>query len=788
MQHDHSSTATDDAPDAAAHLLLIDDDPADLPTLTAALEGPGRRVTSAASAEAASHLLPKYDFALAVLALRSGALDAARRIRAGHPSRPMPILFVVAADGARALEDAYALGDVAHVARPAPAAVLRAKAAAFVEGRRTAERLRRLERQEAEHRRIESAMRDNEERLRTLSDNLPHGAIYQAVVAPDGSGRFTYFSAGIERLIGVTADEIKQNPMALYGLIHEEDLPRMRAAEEAALHALTPFDCEFRQYTRSGDLRWVHCRSAPRRLPDGGAVWDGVVLDVTDRRRAEEALRRSEVRFRRLFEANIVGVGVSDADGAWREANDELLRIIGFGRDEVWGGQARWLDQTPPEYLPLDETHVAEARRRGACTPYEKEYIRKDGSRVPVLLGYAALDEGRDRYLCFVLDLTPQKRVEAALTEADRRKDEFLAMLAHELRNPLAPVRNAVHILKLLGPADPYLRQAREMIERQVAHMVRLVDDLLDVSRITRGKITLQKEWGDLAAVVARAVETCKPLLDARRHRLTVALPPGPVPVEADLTRLAQVVSNLLNNAAKYTEEGGRIGLTVEPGPGEIVLRVTDSGVGIAADLLPHVFDLFVQGDRSPARTEGGLGIGLTLVKRLVEMHGGAVEANSAGPGRGSEFVLRLPASPAAALPAVGAEPSAAPPAPARRVLIVDDNEDGAATLAMLLREDGHEVRIAGDGPTALAAAAEFRPDFLFLDIGLPRMDGYEIARRIRQNERLKNVFLAALTGYGQDEDRRKSAEAGFDAHLVKPAEPEVLREVLTRSRPQAGG
>ena len=398
----------------------------------------------------------------------------------------------------------------------------------------------------------------------------------------------------------------------------------MAAVEAAALRDLVPFDCEFRHRTRSGKVIWVHCRSAPRRLPNGGAVWDGVVLDTTDRKKAEEASRESEQRFRRLIAANIVGVGVSDGGGDWLEANDELLRIIGHSREDLQAGRLRWIDMTPAKYLPLDEARIVEARRRGACTPYEKEYVRKDGSLVPILIGFAALEEGRDRFVCFVLDLTPQKRVEAALKETDRRKDEFLAMLAHELRNPLAPIRNAAQVLRLIGPPDPDLQRATDMIEGQVQHLARLVDDLLDVSRITRGKIKLQKEPVELAAVIARAVETCTPLIDAHRHLLTVALAPESMYVEADTTRLAQVVSNLLNNAAKYTEDGGRIWLTVERGPREAVVRVRDAGVGIPADLLPHVFDLFTQGDRSLARSEGGLGIGLTLVKSLVEMHGGS--------------------------------------------------------------------------------------------------------------------------------------------------------------------
>ncbi|MBV9121955.1 MAG: response regulator, partial [Planctomycetes bacterium] len=376
------------------------------------------------------------------------------------------------------------------------------------------------------------------------------------------------------------------------------------------------------------------------------------------------------------------------------------------------------------------------------------------------------------------------RQSEERLREEARRKDEFLAMLAHELRNPLAPIRNSAQVLRLLGQADPNLQRASDMIERQVAHLARMVDDLLDVSRITRGKVQLQKEPVELAPVLARAVETTRPLLDARRQELTVTLPPDPVVVEGDTTRLAQVVSNLLNNAAKYSEEGGHIRLTLERGLAQAVIRVRDHGLGIPADLLPRVFDLFTQGDRSLARSEGGLGIGLTLVKNLVEMHGGTVEAFSEGPGRGSEFVVLLPRLERGRgrRPGREAEPARVPTA-SRRVLVVDDNPDAAESLALLLRVEGHEVRTAHDGPAALKAATEFQPEVIFLDIGLPRVSGYEVARQLREQLGLKKVLLVAVTGYGQEEDRRRSREAGFDAHLTKPADPAALHELLAGSR-----
>ncbi len=371
------------------------------------------------------------------------------------------------------------------------------------------------------------------------------------------------------------------------------------------------------------------------------------------------------------------------------------------------------------------------------------------------------------------------------LQDEDRRKDVFLATLAHELRNPLAPVLNVVQLMKH-GLDEYTLQWSRDVLDRQVQQMKRLVDELSDMSRIARGKVRLRKERVDVAAVVARAVEACRPLLDQRRHELTVALPQEPVVLEADPTRLAQILCNLLNNAAKYSDEGAHIWLTVERAggggqpPDEVVLRVRDTGMGIPAEMLPHIFDLFVQVDRSLGRAQGGLGIGLALVRSLVEMHGGRITARSDGPGKGSEFIVRLPVSveaPAeqsATGPAVSPEPQAS-----RRVLVVDDNRDGAETLATLLRATGHEVRVAYDGPTALAEAHTFRPDVVLCDIGMPGMDGYEVARRLRQDADLPHPVLIAVTGYGQAEDRRRTHAAGFDHHLTKPVDLAALQQVF---------
>ncbi len=374
-------------------------------------------------------------------------------------------------------------------------------------------------------------------------------------------------------------------------------------------------------------------------------------------------------------------------------------------------------------------------------------------------------------------------RLYGNIQEADRRKNEFLSMLAHELRNPLAPIRNAVQIMGQQGfrnQAD--LQWALDMISRNVQQMVRLVDDLLDVSRITRGKIRLQREPIVMAAVVAQAVEISQPLITARRHQLTVSVPEEPVWVNGDSIRLAQVLANLLNNAAKYTDEGGQIWLTLAREGEEAVIRVRDTGVGIPPDMLASIFDLFTQVDRSLDRSQGGLGIGLTLVHRLIEMHGGRVAAVSAGPNQGSEFVVRLPVL--SRQPTMRASTNGGPEAAAaaRRILIVDDNVDGAESLCLMLQLAGHVVRTVHDGTAALEVAPAFRPDVVLLDIGLPGMNGYEVARRLREQPELAGTLLVALTGYGQEEDRQRCREAGFQHHLVKPVDPPVLMRLLARA------
>jgi signal transduction histidine kinase len=375
-----------------------------------------------------------------------------------------------------------------------------------------------------------------------------------------------------------------------------------------------------------------------------------------------------------------------------------------------------------------------------------------------------------------------QERQAEALREADRRKDDFLAMLAHELRNPLAPIRNGLEILRLSdGDADS-VRRTQAMMHRQVEHLSRLVDDLLDVSRITRGKAELRLQPIDLKSVLTRAVETVRPLIDARKHRLVVSQPTRPVWISGDLARMTQVVANLLTNAAKYSENDGHIDLVLEEDESSAFVTVRDTGVGIPTEMLPRVFDLFTQLGRTLDRSDGGLGIGLTLVKSLVEMHGGSVSAASEGPGRGSEFAVRLPKLQASGRPDTAA-PAPLPSPESLRILVVDDNPDAGDSLAEFLGMLGHRVQVLRSGMEALEVARSLRPDVALLDIGLPGISGYDLARQLRSEPFGERIRLIALTGYGQDEDRRQSIEAGFDHHLTKPADPVALAKLL-RTRP----
>ena len=487
-------------------------------------------------------------------------------------------------------------------------------------------------------------------------------------------------------------------------------------------------------------------------------------------------LRGADYPYRALIEAMQQGAVSLSGDGTILYCNRCFAEMVNTPQEKIIGSAAA-------DFVPSAQRSAFEEllrQGRAGKSQGELQFRASEGPLLPVIVALSPLPlEGAVALCMVVTDLTERKQ-HHNLQEESRRKDEFLAMLAHELRNPLAPIQSAVSILRHVDVVDEKLTYARDVVDRQVRHLARLVGDLLDVSRVTLGKVQLAKERVDLATVIARAVETSRPLIDARGHRLTISIPPRAAPVEADPIRLAQVIGNLLTNAAKYTDPGGEISVALERQAEEAVIRVRDTGMGISADLLPQVFDLFIQGERSLARSEGGLGLGLTLVRRLVELHGGTVEASSEGTGKGSEFTVRLPAPAGQHAGESEAVRDDRPRHGARRnVLIVEDNIDAAQTLAMLLNLAGHQAQIAFSGDEAMDKARALRPEVVLLDIGLPGMSGYSVARQLRAEPGFAGTILIAMTGYSQEEDRRRSREAGFNHHLVKPVKLEVLKELL---------
>ncbi len=511
------------------------------------------------------------------------------------------------------------------------------------------------------------------------------------------------------------------------------------------------------------------------------------IEDITERKQAEVAVKSSELQYRRLFQTAKDGILILDANtGKIIDANPFMSGLLGYEYAELIGKELWEIGL----FKEKSENQAAygELHQQGYVRYEHLPLQTKWGQQVDVeFVSNIYQVDNQPVAQCNIRDISERSRLERqtqehalALADLHRRKDEFLAMLSHELRNPLSPILNAVNLLRLQGGENVIQKQARSIIERQVGQLSRLIDDLLEVSRITTGRVHLQQERMDMRGIMERAVETVRPLIDRRRHELSVSLPSEPVWLHADTTRMEQVVVNLLNNAAKYTDEGGHIWLTIQQEGDYAVLRVRDSGVGIAPELLPRIFDLFTQASRSLDRSQGGLGIGLSLVKQLVEMHGGTVAAQSAGFGSGSEFVVRLPVllSVTPMPPPKLTEP-ADQPAHRWRVLVVDDNVDSAVSMAMLLRMSGHDVRTAHTGPDAIEAANTYQPDVVLLDIGLPLVNGYEVARRLRANPKLKNVRLVATTGYGLESDIQLSREAGFDSHMVKPVDPKKVQELL---------
>jgi PAS domain S-box-containing protein len=639
----------------------------------------------------------------------------------------------------------------------------------------------------SDRKRAEAALRDSEERFRELFENA-NDVIYTL----DLSGRITSVNRRAEETFGYTSEECVGRSAA--ALVPAEYLPRMQEALRRKLAGeASPTTYELEVISKGGSRVPLEV-SSRLIVRDGQPVGvQGIARNITERRRAEEALRLSEIRFRKLVEQSPLGIQVLAPDGMTRRVNRAWEDLFGVTLEQM-ANYNIFRDDRPIVRDILPYIHRAFAGESVAVPP--SDYIPDRGryqgqERWIRAFVYPVRDEENklEEVVLIQEDITERMQAEAErerlvqeMQEADRRKDEFLAMLAHELRNPLTPIRNAIHMVKLVGGSHPDLVRMRDMIERQVAHLARLVDDLLDVSRITRGKILLRKEQFDLVPLVKAAVEDHWPMMEAGGLKLTVDLPDRALMVRGDPTRLTQVVGNLLHNAHKFTDAGGlvtvRLGLA--PDGQQACLTVRDTGIGMEADILGRLFEPFSQADCSLDRSRGGLGLGLALVKGLTELHGGVVRATSPGHGQGAEFIITLPLCTLSPTPGETA-PDRRPRGRSLRILLVEDNRDAAESLQLVLQYFGHEVTVAHTGAEGLAAARQLCPDVVVCDIGLPgALDGYAVARALRGDAEQSVATLIALSGYGQEEDQRKARQAGFDRHLTKPVDPDVLTELLT--------
>ncbi len=575
--------------------------------------------------------------------------------------------------------------------------------------------------------------------------------------------------------------------------VHPDDRDFVDARWQAGIRG-EPYDIEHR-IVLSEQVKWVR-EKAYLEFDEGGALLGGfgVVQDITEQKKAQQQLLEAQSRLQAIMRAVPVGISYSDDPSCERiTGNPALLSQFEIAPGEnvsasapdpaAPGRQVRYFrdgreiaDYELPLQRAIAERLEIPSKEFEVLLPSGRRWFM-DASAAPVLGDQGEIIGG----VAVTVDTTERRRTEKALREADRRKDEFLAMLAHELRNPLTPIRNAAHILSRIKVDEPHVQWAQGVIERQVAHLARLVDELLDISRIARGKVTLKKSRVELAALVCQACESVQPILSAKRHRFEVKMPQGPVMLEGDPVRLVQVLQNLLHNAAKYTPEGGHVQLVANLSDQEVEIEVRDNGKGIPANFLPEVFELFRQGECGSDRSQGGLGVGLTLVRELVELHGGRVAAYSAGSDLGASFTVRLPV----ACDAQGEGEMAPADQNSRvqlaglRVLVVDDDPAVVDSTATLLKLNGHEVRSANSGASALGLLQEFQPQVILLDIGLPGLDGYGVARQIRRLPGCAELKLFAMSGYGDEEAVARSRDAGFDMHLTKPADPEQLSALL---------
>jgi PAS domain S-box-containing protein len=628
----------------------------------------------------------------------------------------------------------------------------------------------------------EPAPADEGRRKDRFSD-LVAGVQDYAIFLMDPRGHIRTWNAGAQRIKGYSAEEIVGKSFSIF--YSKEDVDRRWPEEELEIAARDGrFETAGWRYRKDGSRFWASVVITAERGEDG--TLEGflkITRDLTEQKRAEEDLRQSEERLRLLIEGvRDYAIFALTPEGLIASWNTGAERIKGYRAEEVLGKSFSMF--YPPEAVALGKpAWLLRAAIEHGSVEDEGWRVRKDGRQFWANVVITALRDEHGEFRGFAKitrDMTDRRQIDQ-LQQADRFKNEFLALLAHELRNPLAPIRSAVQVLTNRNAAELELAQAREIAERQIRHMSRLLDDLLDVARISQGKLEIRKEAIGVAEIVRRAVDAELPFIRERKLEISVELPEDPVGVDADPVRLQQVFVNLLNNAAKYTDPGGRLAVSVEEDKGEAVIRFRDSGIGIDPTVAPRLFEPFVQVERRERRSVGGVGLGLAVVRKLIELHDGSVHVHSAGLGRGSEFVVRLPRVPigSSSRETGGLSSSREAGQNAARILVVDDNVDAADGLKMLLELDGEEARIAYDGETALLIAREFRPQIVLLDVGIPRMDGYEIARRLREFPETRDAILVAVTGWGQSEDRRRSKAAGFDYHLVKPVDPATLQRLL---------
>jgi signal transduction histidine kinase/DNA-binding response OmpR family regulator len=718
------------ANDEKVDILVVDDLLEKLLVYETILEGLGQNVITARSGRDALRVLLEREFAVILLDVNMPGMDGfetAEMIRSRRQTALTPIIFVTAFNDEMHTAQGYSLGAVDYILSPVVPQILRTKVGVFVDLYKKTLQVRRQAEEHVALARAEAAR-----------------------AAAEEANRRSAFLAEASNVLGQSLDQQAiARGMVRQTLPFLGDLCMVAFSNDpgygnlqSELAWIDPFDGSWHQLTLEPDQSLLPLAAVLTNVLETGSA--GVCSQIAD------------------LSAIIAPTVIANAPDAARSARSHTPGDLGSCsvfcvplrvRGQTFGAMAIARRQTGPPFLG-DEISLMEDLAARASVAIENA------------------------------------RLYLHVQENDRRKNEFLAMLAHELRNPLAPIRSAVDLLRMLELDDENLLWASEVISRQVDHLVRLVDDLLDISRISGGKIQLRSEIVDARSVVQRAVETSRPVIDARKHTLKASLPSEPLPVKADPVRLAQCLANLLNNAAKYTQEGGRIDLELVRFGREAVFTVRDNGIGISPEKLTSVFDLFTQVDRSLDRAQGGLGIGLTLVRRLVEKHGGTVQASSDGPNRGSQFVIRLPALDEALAADAKSRPAAPEleSSPARRVLVVDDYPRVAESLMKILALAGHEVKVAFDGPGALEEVAAFQPDVVVLDIGLPGLDGYQVARHIRNDPAYPHMTLIAVTGYGQKEDQRRAREAGFDHHLTKPVDCAALLELIGSQSGKLGG